>query len=243
MAGRLFVIGDVHGCARELEALLAGLPLTRGDTVAFVGDYIDRGLESRAVVDQLIDLRRRGDVTSVFLKGNHEDMCLAYLGRRGHWGEAWQLNGGATTLRSYGIDARASGQEVAARMPEAHVAFLEALAPSFLARDHLLVHAGIRPERRWEEQDEEDLFWIREEFIARPHPLPQTVVFGHTPYRSVLVDLPYKIGIDTGCVYGGKLTCLELEERVLYQVTFGEPQVRTSPLPTAASPPRSNRPT
>jgi serine/threonine protein phosphatase 1 len=231
MAQRFFTIGDIHGCVRELERLLAALPLAAGDTVAFVGDYIDRGFESRAVVDQLLDFQRRTDLTTVFLKGNHEDMCLGYLGRAGSWGEAWCLNGGAATLRSYGIDARLGGADAASRLPPAHLDFFERLETAYFAGGHLIVHAGVRPDVPWEDQDEQDLLWIREEFILQPHVLPQTVVFGHTPQRSVLVDLPYKIGIDTGCVYGGMLTALELHERRLWQVRLGDGVVRESALP------------
>jgi serine/threonine protein phosphatase 1 len=101
------------------------------------------------------------------------------------------------------------------------------------------VHAGIRPDRPWAEQDEEDLFWIREEFIVPPHRLSQTIVFGHTPQRHVYVQLPYKIGIDTGCVYGGMLTCIELAEGVLHQVRLGERRVRQSAL---VSSPRAGAP-
>ena len=226
MTTRFFTIGDIHGCARELERLLAALPLGAGDTVAFVGDYIDRGLESRAVVDLLLDFERRAGITAVFLKGNHEDMCLGYLGRGGAWGEAWCLNGGAATLRSYGIDAPARGDEVASRMPPEHLAFLDRLQTAYFADGHLVVHAGVRPDVGWDEQDEQDLLWIREEFILQPHRLPQTVVFGHTPQRTVYVDLPYKIGIDTGCVYGGMLTALELRERRLWQVRLGDARVQ-----------------
>jgi serine/threonine protein phosphatase 1 len=102
--------------------------------------------------------------------------------------------------------------------------------PMFVTDRWVLVHAGIRPDRPLAEQEEEDLFWIREEFIAHPHPLPQTVIYGHTPTRRVHVNLPYKIGIDTGCVYGGDLTCLELESGTLYQVAYGEKRVRESRL-------------
>ena len=239
MAGQVFTIGDIHGCARELETLLARLPLARGDTIAFVGDYIDRGPDSRQVIDLLLDLGRRDDVRTVFLKGNHEDMCLAWLGRRGHWGEAWHGNGGVATLRSYGVDARLGRTEALAAMPATHLAFLERLEPWLTTDDHLVVHAGIRPGRRLAEQDEEDLFWIREEFIAHPHDLGLTVVFGHTPVRQVLVDLPYKVGIDTGCVYGGKLTALELRTQHLYQVTNGRRTVDESPLPAASRPLRT----
>jgi serine/threonine protein phosphatase 1 len=228
MSGRQFVIGDIHGCARELDVLLEALPLARGDTLAFVGDYIDRGPESAAVIERMIELGTRTDITTVFLKGNHEDMCLDYLGRRGHWGEAWGPNGGGATLRSYGLDARAPGAEAAAAMPAAHLDFMEALRPWHIAGTHLLVHAGIRPGRPLEAQDEEDLFWIRDEFIGARHTLPYTVVFGHTPRRNVLVDLPYKVGIDTGCVYGGRLTALELGERLVFQVPYGGEKVKES---------------
>ena len=230
MSGRFFSVGDIHGCAAELEALLRGLRAGAGDTIAFVGDYIDRGPASSAVIDQLIALRQRSDIRTIFLKGNHEDMCLSYLGRAGHWGEAWHLNGGVLTLRSWGIDPQMPGSEAVEALPEGHLEFLESLVPTFMTERWLLVHAGIRPDRSLAKQDEEDLFWIREDFIAQPHPLPQTVIYGHTPTRRVHVDLPYKIGIDTGCVYGGTLTCLELESGTLYQVTYGEKTVRESRL-------------
>src|SRR5712691_892110 len=160
MAARFFAIGDIHGCVQELERLLAAVPVAAGDTIAFVGDYVDRGAESRAVIDLLLDLEKRQDITTVFLKGNHEDMCLAYLGREGSWGEAWCLNGGSATLRSYGIDARLQGADALAHMPPAHVAFLERLVPAYFAEGHLIVHAGVRPDVGWAEQEEQDLFWI-----------------------------------------------------------------------------------
>jgi serine/threonine protein phosphatase 1 len=228
MANAFYVVGDIHGCARELDVLLSGLPLRAGDTVAFVGDYIDRGPESRAVIDLLLALRRRDDVHTVFLRGNHEDMCLAYLGREGRWGEAWRLNGGAATLRSYGIPGDLEGEQAARRLPEAHLAFLARLPLTFVAGRFLLVHAGIRPSRGLEAQEPEDLLWIREEFIVSPHDLPYTIIFGHTPQRRVFVDAPYKIGIDTGCVYGGRLTAIELREGMLHQVPYGAHAVHRS---------------
>jgi serine/threonine protein phosphatase 1 len=231
MTARLFAIGDIHGCARELERLVRALEPAAGDTLVFVGDYVDRGADSRAVIDDLLDLARRPGLTTVFLKGNHEDMFLDYIGHRGHWGESWMLNGGPATLRSYGLSPHTPGPDVLAALPAEHVAFLDGLEPWRFVEDWLLVHAGINPERAWEEQEEEDLFWIREEFILRPHPLPQTVVFGHTPFRQVFLNLPYKLGIDTGCVYGGMLTAIELREGRLFQLRQGSSTVRTSPLP------------
>ena len=230
--GRLFAIGDIHGCVGELAALLAGLDVESGDTVCFVGDYLDRGPDSKGVIDLLLQRRAQtGDVEWVFLKGNHEDMCLAFLGRPGNWGESWLMNGGAAALRSYGVDARAEPAVVEGAMPEEHLAFLEGLGRAYRWQDYLFVHAGIRPGLPWEEQSDEDLFWIREEFLLHPHGLPETVVFGHTPHRDVLVHLPYKIGIDTGVVYGGALTAIELPGRVLHQVRAGERRVRRGDLP------------
>jgi serine/threonine protein phosphatase 1 len=228
--GRLFAIGDVHGCAVELETLVDGLPLAPGDTICFVGDYIDRGQDSRAVIELVLALRERADVTTVCLKGNHEDMCLGYLGRAGRWGEAWMQNGGTAAVRSYGLAPRAAPAAVEEAMG-AHVAFLESLERTFVWNGWRCVHAGVHPDRSWDEQRDEDLLWIRDEFLSRPHALPETIVFGHTPNREVLVDLPYKIGIDTGCVYGGCLTALELGERVVHQVRAGERKVRTAALP------------
>jgi serine/threonine protein phosphatase 1 len=229
--GRLFAIGDIHGCPVELGALLEGLQLQAGDTVCFVGDYIDRGRDSKGVIDVLLDARRREDVRWVFLKGNHEDMCLSYLGRPGNWGESWMGNGGVAAVRSYGVDARSAPATLEAAMPETHLAFLDQLERSFRWGGYLFVHAGIRPGVPWEEQTDEDLFWIREEFVLHPHGMPETIVFGHTPARQPFVQLPYKIGIDTGLVYGGALTALELPDRVLHQVTAGERRVRVGALP------------
>src|SRR5262249_25458282 len=99
--------------------------------------------------------------------------------------------------------------------------------------EYLFAHAGSRRGVPWAKQTDEDIFWIREEFLRRPHGMPETIVFGHTPGRQVLVDLPYKIGIDTGLVYGGALTALELPDRVLHQVAAGERQVRRGSLPAS----------
>jgi serine/threonine protein phosphatase 1 len=105
------------------------------------------------------------------------------------------------------------------------------LATSYLRPPYLFVHAGIMPTRQLEEQQTEDMLWIRQEFIFNPHKIDATVVFGHTPMRGVMIDLPYKLGIDTGLVYGGKLTCVEFTEGVLYQVQRGHRVVKTRSIP------------
>lgn len=222
---RLFVVGDIHACPAELEALIHSLSLHREDRLVFLGDYIDRGPGSREVIDFLLGLKGSGEGELVFLKGNHEDMFLHYLGYSGHYGEAFLFNGGYTTLKSYGLSPLLAGGDMAVALPEAHLRFLLELKTCYPLGDVLCVHAGVNPLRPLEEQDEEELLWIREEFIYNPHSLPYTAIFGHTPQREVFFHLPYKVGIDTGLVYGGKLSCLELTEKKLFQVRRGSRRV------------------
>ncbi len=228
MEARTFVVGDLHGCVEELEVLLDGTAPKPSDTVIFLGDYVDRGPASSAVIDRLIRLRHEGP-RCVFLRGNHEDMFLAYMGFAGHHGDAFVANGGRATLRSYRLEDCAR-EQVAQRIPPPHREFLLGLRNYEIAGEFLCVHAGISPLRSLEQQTAEDLLWIRDEFIRNRHGLPYVVVFGHTPHREVLLDLPYKIGLDTGLVYSNKLSCLELEGRDLFQVRRGERRVRRTSL-------------
>lgn len=223
--GRLFAIGDIHGCPDELRALLNTIAPRRGDTVVFIGDYVDRGPSSRDVIEQVLELPSTG-AECVMLKGNHEDMMLSYLGLPGNYGDSFLFNGGAATLDSYGVGERELGHAIE-RIPDRHLEFLTRLALSYLRPPYLFVHAGVMPARQLEEQEPEDMLWIRQEFIYNPHRIDATVVFGHTPMRAVMIDLPYKLGIDTGLVYGGKLSCVEFNEGALYQVSRGSRQVKS----------------
>jgi serine/threonine protein phosphatase 1 len=223
-APRTFVVGDIHGCVDEIDRLLDALAPSSSDTVVFLGDYIDRGPASKAVIDRLLRLRHDGP-HCVFLKGNHEDMFLAFLGRSGLYGDAFLFNGGEATLRSYGLESR-TRQSVAALMPPDHLEFLLCLEMHHQDEQFYCVHAGLSPRRSLQEQEVEDMLWIRDEFISHPHPFPFTVLFGHTPQREVLLDLPYKVGLDTGLVYWNQLSCLELGSKSLYQIRRGERTVR-----------------
>jgi serine/threonine protein phosphatase 1 len=223
-----FVIGDIHGCISELRYLLDDLPLHRGDVVVFLGDYIDRGPDSKEVVSFLIELKKRlSDIELVFLKGNHEDMFLGYLGLAGQHGNMFLVNGGIATLASYGLtpDKLTVSNTLAAISPD-HLQFYNELRSMHLMDAFLCVHAGVRPEKSLAEQSAEDLIWIRDKFIFNAHKLPYTVLFGHTPQHAVLFDLPYKIGLDTGLVYGNMLTCLEVDEKVLFQISRGKKSVK-----------------
>lgn len=226
--GHMFIVGDIHGCSQELEVLVAGLPLQAADRLVFLGDYIDRGLESQEVVEFLLRLKAEAQYQITFLKGNHEDMFLDFLGQPGHYGEAFLHNGGGATLRSYRIPQNVRGAVALAELPPEHVEFFQALEMYVILDQVLCVHAGINPLVPLKQQNAEELLWIRQEFLANPHLLPYTVVFGHTPHREVRFELPYKVGIDTGLVYGGKLTCLEVSEKQLYQVAKGRPQVQVT---------------
>jgi serine/threonine protein phosphatase 1 len=172
------------------------------DEVVFIGDYIDRGPDSKGVIDFLLTLRGR----YTFLMGNHERMFLDFL--QGKERLLFLYNGGAATLESYGG---------VGEIPASHLAFLNRLRLYHESDEYLFVHGGIRPGVPLEKQDPSDLLWIREEFYAYPGRYPKTVVFGHTPMRDALITED-RIGIDTACVYGNKLTCLVLPSRTLIQV-------------------------
>ena len=227
--GRLFAIGDIHGCPDELAAMLKAIAPREGDTVVFVGDYVDRGPSSHDAVEIVMDLQK-GTADIVTLKGNHEDMMLNFLGFRGHYGESFLFNGGAATMDSYSIGESELDNAIE-HLPAEHLKFYRNLSLSYLHPPYFFVHAGILPARQLEEQDPEDLLWIRQEFIFNPHEAGAIVVFGHTPMRGVMIDLPYKLGIDTGLVYGGKLSCLEFTEGVIYQCERGSTRVKARQTP------------
>lgn len=222
---RVFIVGDIHACPRELETLLHALPLQPHDQLIFLGDYIDRGPGAREVLDLLLALKADEGCRVRFLKGNHEDMFLNFIGYAGRYGDAFLYNGGNATLHSYGLSPALPSEAYAACLPPDHLQFLLELELFVALPELLCVHAGVNPRKPLEEQTEEELLWIRQEFIFHPHSLPYTVIFGHTPQRTVLYDLPYKVGIDTGLVYGGQLTCLEWAEKKLYQVAKGSRKV------------------
>ena len=175
----------------------------------------------------------------MFLKGNHEDMMLSFLGLPGHYGESFLFNGGVATLDSYGIGEPDLDRAIE-RIPPRHLEFFRNLAVSYLRPPYLFVHAGVMPaapaRRAGSRRPALDSPGIH---LQPARVLGHTVLFGHTPMREVMVDLPYKIGIDTGLVYGGKLSCLELTEGTLYQVARGTRQVRASRFETEAGHPLS----
>ncbi|MCC6932847.1 MAG: serine/threonine protein phosphatase [Deltaproteobacteria bacterium] len=210
---RIYAIGDVHGCAVELGILLNHLTTYEGigndDLVVFLGDYIDRGPDSRGVIEQILEFQKKCSNTRC-LRGNHEDMLLDFLGFGGRLGEAFLYNGGIDTVQSYGISVFAPPEEMVTKLPQDHFKFLCELDSIVKTENYIFVHAGINPLRDLYKQNDNDIYWIRDEFINNVHNMKATVVFGHTPHKEIVMHLPYKIGIDTGLVFGNKLTCLEL---------------------------------
>lgn len=226
--GRLICVGDIHGCLRELGRLLDALALTEADRLVFLGDYIDRGDASAQTVDLMLQLKRALPQT-IFLRGNHEEMLLDFLGLGGSRGSIYVRAGGAATLRSYGIDPDAHDalrSEARRSISEEHVAFYrDDLVLSHCEEGFAFVHAGVRPGISLADQDCDDLLWIREEFFSSEHSLDETVVFGHTPQRDVHFSPARRIAMDTGCVYGGRLSALDLTGRMLHQVRRGSAEV------------------
>jgi len=209
---KIFAIGDIHGCLWSLEKLLNILPVNWSkDLVVFLGDYIDRGPDPKGVIEKVLELKELYRDKIISLKGNHEWMFERFL--KGIDIDIFLYNGGETTLKSYYKNGKLE-------IPEDHLNFLKELKLYYETQDYIFVHAGLRPGKKLEEQNEKDLLWIRESFYFSEYKFPKTVIFGHTPFYTPLI-LDDRIGIDTGCVYGGKLTAIELPSKKIYQIDCG----------------------
>lgn len=212
--GKIFAIGDIHGCLFKLKEMMPLLEIDPvDDTIVFLGDYIDRGPDARGVVDFILSIKKTMN-NVICLLGNHEQLFLDYSLKKINR-KIFLNNGGMSTLLSYGFTGTRSGKKM--NFPESHLQFFNSLYPYYETDDYIFVHAGLLPGTPLEQQDIDDLLWIRDEFTASAYDFGKIVVFGHTPLSAPLVDVN-KIGLDTGAVYGGKLTCVELPEIKIYQV-------------------------
>jgi calcineurin-like phosphoesterase family protein len=219
---RIYAIGDIHGRAdllgrmfAAIDADLARYPSAHALNV-FLGDYIDRGPASRRVIDLLINHSCAHEV--VFLRGNHETYVPQFLEDPAVLGR-WRMLGGLETLMSYGLNPSFNAHRdeqhelanrFAAALPQNHVLFFGRLQSSFCCGDFFFVHAGVKPGVPVEQQREEDLLWIRDEFLLHQGSFGKMIVHGHAP-----IDEPEfrdnRINIDTGAYATGKLTCLIIE--------------------------------
>lgn len=200
-----YAIGDIHGMYDPLVELLRILPIEEGDRLIFLGDYIDRGPASKEVVNLLKNLKKAHDM--VLLMGNHEDMMLSCIEK----GDCltWEFNGAGATMRSFG-----GLEKIKEELP-----FFKSLKLFHEEGRYLLVHGGVKPGIPLEKQKRLDMLWIRDEFIFTKNPLPgRVVVFGHTPLEKPYISTD-KIGIDTGCVYGGHLTAIRLDDLKVFSVS------------------------
>ncbi len=212
---KTFIIGDIHGCLDMLKRLLDAIPWRPGqDRLVFVGDYIDRGPQAKGVVDCILGLIQEDPHVGCLL-GNHEAMLLDYL--KGIDPDLYLANRGGATLRNYRAEKPAAGGPL---IPPEHMSFYESLQPVMELKDHYVVHAGFRPGIAVEDQSLEDMLWIREPFISSDCDFGKKVIFGHTPFPRPLREAN-KIGIDTGAVFGNRLTCVELPEERFYHVDAG----------------------
>ncbi len=213
--GRIFAVGDIHGFHDRLIVLMERLSLDQEtDTLVFLGDYINRGPDSRKVIETLIELRAQCART-VFLMGNHEEMLLEY----GIDGDIDRLRllhnmGVEATLSSYG--ATIHDLQRLAFLPADHLEFLNALCMSWSSGPYLFVHADACPLSTGQEESRKVHTRTAEQLLASrrlageaPTGSDQLVIFGHTAFSTPLVR-PDRIGIDTGAVYGNMLTALEL---------------------------------
>jgi serine/threonine protein phosphatase 1 len=210
-----WVIGDIHGCLDQLKELFKNIkPL---DKVIFLGDYIDRGPDSKGVLDFLMNVQETFEGEAIFLKGNHEDMCLHWLGAYApgdnnfDLGQAFVYNGAHATLKSFGWD-RNTTHFTEFNIPQKYVDWMLSLRTSYEDENGIYVHAGLRPFINLADQLDEDLMWIRDEFIYSDCDFGKTVYFGHTPCQKVMLSTGNKVGVDTGCVYGHRLSMISVPE-------------------------------
>jgi len=212
---KIFAIGDIHGCLDKLQRLIQDIAADPvNDTLVFIGDYIDRASGGRDVVDYVLGLKKNYQKV-ICLCGNHESMLIRYL--EGLDENMYLQNGGMMTLNTYGIFRSDAPRERKAKIPADHLRFFESLLPYYETDQFIFVHAGLLPGIPLTGQTAHDLQWIRQEFIDSDYDFRKRIVFGHTHVSAPLVTAN-KIGIDTGAVYGGRLTCVELPTLKFYQV-------------------------
>ncbi len=227
----VYAIGDIHGrfdllldLIGQIKSDAADLPEGTTPTIVFLGDYIDRGMQSRQIIDYFLS-DELSQFETVFLMGNHEEALLNFI-QDPNFGQKWAMYGGSETLFSYGLNPPPRGlsesRPEAARdawitlwhqfrttLTDDHLAFYQSCLHSHTIGDYVFVHAGLRPGVPMEEQTSEDMMWIREDFLAARGDFERLVVHGHTPSGQAYRD-NRRLGLDTGAYITGRLTAAKL---------------------------------
>jgi serine/threonine protein phosphatase 1 len=228
---RVYAIGDIHGCDVQLADLhaiiaedLARRPVDE-PVLLHIGDYVDRGADTAGVLRRLIAGSPIEAAQVVNLVGNHDETMLHALSGDRPAATDWLFTGGRPALESYGIDPDSPRESWPERVPPEHLEFLRGLTLSHREGGYFFVHAGVRPGVPLEQQQREDLLRMRQPFLYSEMSFGAVVVHGHTPVKEPVVR-HNRIAIDTGAVFGGKMTCLVLEGETLGFLTadpVGEP--------------------
>ena len=225
----IFAIGDIHGCLNELTSLHKKI-LThdkfdvKNDLIIYLGDYIDRGKNSKEVINQILKLKNN-KIKTVNLMGNHDEFMIDFLFNNKNNIQNWLNFGLDQTLRSYGIEVvdfikDGFGDDIIdqlrntllSTMSEEHVNFFKDLELSFSSEKYLFVHAGIDPKKTLEDQTKEDFLWSRSKsFFDKDFKAQKIIVHGHTPEENI-INNPNRINIDTGCYFSGKLSSVCLSD-------------------------------
>lgn len=207
---RTISIGDIHGCLPALETLLAAIRPTAEDTVVALGDYVDRGPQTRQVIDRLIELA--GQCRLIPLLGNHEEMMLQVIDGQSRLYVDWLLFGGEDTLRSYGT-------VLPEEVPAAHVDFLRNCPLIHETEYHFFVHGGYLADRPLDAQPRDVLLWDSiKKRLPGPHRSGKTAIVGHaSQHGGEVCDLGYLKCIDTWCYGTGWLTALDVESGQVWQ--------------------------
>ena len=210
-----YAIGDIHGCYTQLRNLLRHCLEHRGQNpyrLVFLGDYIDRGRRSAEAVELLIKTQASDPERIICLRGNHDDMVVEAA--RGGDPLMWLANGGAETLRSYGVAH-------AGDIPKAHLDWMSALPLAYADTKRFFVHAGIEPGVPLDQQDRHTLLWIREPFLSDPRDHGLFIVHGHTPTEGDVPELlPNRLDLDTGACMGGRLTAAVFDPKTTGPLAF-----------------------
>lgn len=229
----VYAVGDIHGRADLLDKMLDAIEVDGAfrdehKTLVFLGDYVDRGANSKAVIERLSTLSQPG-WSYVFLRGNHDQVMEDFL-RDAETLYDWRDFGGLETLLSYGVRPQTFDSEIAfaimrsaldAAMPAHHREFFDRLQNSYTVGDYFFVHAGIRPGLPLKRQMTDDLLWIRNEFLDYPGRMEKIIVHGHTPQDHAALS-GYRIGLDTGAYATGLLSAVALCGSAQRFLTVGE---------------------